>query len=255
MNFLTNKNASSFLEKLQFKTICRFDEMCKEVVTSANDVSMFFYEKATNEWLKDNLSGPVFLYQTNDDRRFSMIFLNNNMMVDIKSYKINEMATVDLMLVDSFVKIDRESEYSLALNFKTNVEAENFYNNLVNANKICKSNSDVEMIKVVSVEQKPVMFNASYSNAKTLSLFNDDKINDKFLNIRKAPVQCNAYEKDNCNNQSVAAYAYNNRDYSNYNNNKFSNIRKVPYYQSNQKEQFNNQKPPTKGNNLSWRKM
>lgn len=252
MNFLTNKNASSFLEKLQFKTICRFDEMCKEVVASANDVSMFFYEKATNEWLKDNMNGPVFLYQTNDDRRYSMIFLNNNMMVDMKSYKIHEMATVKLMLVDSFVKVDRESEYSLALNFKTNVEAENFYNNLVNANKICKG-LDVEMVKVVSVEQKPVMFSASYSNAKTLSLFNDDKINDKFLNVRKAVVQCNANENNISSKQSVAAYAYNNRDYSNYNNNKFSNIRKVPYNQSNSKEQFNNQKP--KGNDLCWRRV
>ena len=55
MTMLTNTNAISFMERLQLKTIKHFDNNCQQIVYSANDISVSFYEKLSHEWLKDNL--------------------------------------------------------------------------------------------------------------------------------------------------------------------------------------------------------
>lgn len=221
MTLMVNKNAISFMNKLKMKSLCRLDDKCEEIVFSVNEVCLFFFEKSTNEWLKDDLQGTFHLYKTNDCRKYSIIFLNNNALVDISSYKIHDMSKVELSLNETFVKVDRGGEFVLAFHFENTILAENCFNHVSNASNICKGINNVftKPVEKNSINKnETTLFSASYSNEKLIGLFsikeNDSSNNSETLSNNQTNWR-SSYHKNNTNS---------NNKYNNYNNNKNSNF-------------------------------
>lgn len=201
MNFIANNNATNFMAKLQLKTICRYDEMCDEIVYSMNKVRLYFYEKSSQQWLKDNLEGPLFIYKTKDERKYSLIFLNNNLMIDMKSYRIDNLSEIVLDLEDCFMKLDRGGEFSLAFHLETSQQAVQCHTTLFSVTNVCKGlNKDI-CKSTFPVSGNSTRFNASYSNAKKLSHFQNNQSryikyqnNIQYPNSQKSQSNIN----DNC---------------------------------------------------------
>jgi len=271
MTILTNTNAISFMERLQLKTIKNFDNNCQQIVYSANDISVSFYEKLSHEWLKDNVFGPLFLYQTNDDRKYSLIVLNNNILIDMKSYSINEFSAINICVEDQFIKLDKiQGNYSLAMRFKTNDHASSMYTKLTEVSNICKGlESPITHKTLVEKENKiePVLFCSSYSNKRKLDLYRDihktdtrdikrkqhtndsdqssdnnsdfstDKINENINRKMYNNVNNSNYEVQNTN-------SYNNKYINNHNYNNYNKINNNDIYYNNNKStlyhQYNN---------------
>lgn len=176
MNLQSNKNAKSFIEKLQMKSLCRLDEKCEEIVYSANQTSLYFYEKSTDQWLRDNLIGTFFLYETKDVRKYSIMFLNNNILIDIKSYAISQLSQIELVLNDQFLTLDREGDFSLCFHFETTTAAAECFSKVSNASNICKGLTD-KFINKITHEPTQQQFSLSYNNDKINNLYSSDRNN------------------------------------------------------------------------------
>lgn len=207
MTLQLNKNAKSFIEKLQMKSLCRLDDKCEEIVYSANQVSLYFYEKSRNEWLRDHLNGTLFLYKTNDVRKYSIIFLNNNILIDIRSYAICQLSQIELLLNDQFLTLDREGEFSLCFHFETITAATECFDKVLTASKICKGQVDIFSRKVTS-EQTQLQFSSNYNNDKINNLYSTDRYNKKSICANQGSYYKQSYSKNN------NYYDYNNKYHS-----------------------------------------
>lgn len=223
MALQSNKNAKSFIEKLQMKSLCRLDDKCEEIVYSANQVSLYFYEKSTDQWLRDHLNGTFFLYKTNDFRKYSIIFLNNNVLIDKSSYAINQLSEIELSLNDQFIKLDRGGEFCLCFHFETIANATECFNNISNVSNICKGRTD-KFISNITNKETQHQFSLNYNN---------DKIN--------------SYYSNDCNNKSN--YVNYGGDYQlNYNKNKnYDNYNNKYHHQDKLKSQQQN-------SDMGWRR-
>ena len=282
MALLTNTSGKNFIKSLQLNTIKRYDDKCDEIVCSANEVSVFFYEKSTNVWLQDNLQGAFFLYRTNDDdRKYSLIILNNNLLIDMKSYSIHHLCHIDLCLEDKFIKIDNtKGDYCLGLHFLDNDHASSIYTNLHDACCVCKgvdvtmSPEHTKCIELSVNETKTVAFSTCYSNKPKLDLYvNPHTLHNSTNN--NLTNNTNKYNRDNSTynngNNSNRYYSNNNNNnnnnnsYNNYNNNQNNtsynaynyNKRNYDNYNRNKPNNFNNTAKSTMSINNSdnWRKM
>lgn len=204
MTLQLNKNAQCFIEKLQMKSLCRLDDKCEEIVYSANQVSLYFYEKSTDEWLRDHLSGTLFLYKTNDIRKYSIIFLNNNILIDIRSYAICQLSEIELLLNDQFLTLDREGEFSLCFHFETITAATECFDKVLTASKICKGETGTFIRKVTS-EQTQLQFSSNYNNDKMNNLYSTDRYNNKSSYTNQGCYYKQSYSKNN------NYYDYNNK--------------------------------------------
>jgi hypothetical protein len=132
-------SVEKFLKNLQLKTVLKYDSNCQEIVLSINNVTLYFYEKQSQCWLNDNLCGTLLLYQTNDCRKYSMILLNNNLIVDMSTYSIHQFSEMELSLTDKYIKVDRGGQYVICLLFATDDKASQWYSELLKCSNICKS--------------------------------------------------------------------------------------------------------------------
>ena len=203
MTLQLNKNAKSFIEKLQMKSLCRLDDKCEEIVYSANQVSLYFYEKSTEEWLRDHLSGTLFLYKTNDVRKYSIIFLNNNILIDMKSYAICELSQIELLLEEQFLTLDREGEFTLCFHFETITAATECFDKVLTASEICKGGTD-SIIKKDTSEPTQIKFSSNYNNDKMNNLYSTDCYYKKISYANQGSCYKQNYNK--------------NKNYTNYNN-------------------------------------
>lgn len=181
MNIPCNANAKTFVENIQLKTIRRYDGNCEAIISSAGEVLLYFFDKSTETWRHDHLKGSLFLYKTNDDRKYSLILLNNNFSVNITSYGIAHLSEARLTLDERSLLLNVKSDLQFRFIFSNNERAQEFHMDLVCASCICRG-LEIEFSKR-PVQETPKTFSLTYCNERKFSLFNDDgkKVTNKGL--------------------------------------------------------------------------
>ena len=246
MSLIANKNARNLIEKLQLNTIRRFDEMCDEIIFNIDKVCLYFYEKASQQWLKDHLQGPLFIYKTTDDRKYSLLFLNNIATIDMKSYQIRHLSQIDLDLEDCFMRLDRNGDYSLAFHFDTAQNAFECHSTLLSVAQVCKGLQDEFHQTSLTVVENPHEFTFSYSNTNKLDLFqnNTDDVylkrnnhNNLYSNNDLRQDNNNKFQKPNNHGKFITNSDFRRDHYNNFNR---QNIHNHVNANSNQRRDYNN---------------
>jgi len=178
-----NNSIEKFLETLQLKTVLKFYSNCQQIIFSVNQVTLYFYEKQSDFWLKDHLYGTLIFYQTNDSRKFSMIFLNNNLLVDMPNYSIYEFSEINLFLTDKYINVDQGGQYVIGLLFSTTEKASECYNELSKCSNHCKlykQEHNIELSNEIAVKDINKQSPSKMNLMTTLSLSNNKTYNNKF---------------------------------------------------------------------------